>query len=96
MVRSKFTSDLPLLLVYGSILTRFLLSTADDRRNLTKSLVANGQLEFINGAWCDSLFVHFPCSLGDVLQSPFVHLPLSWGVVSHFPVFWFPPRSFGG
>jgi alpha-mannosidase len=24
----------------------------DDRRNLTRSLVANGQLEFINGAWC--------------------------------------------
>jgi alpha-mannosidase len=24
----------------------------DDRRNVTKALVANGQLEFINGAWC--------------------------------------------
>ena len=24
----------------------------DARRNLTRALVANGQLEFINGAWC--------------------------------------------
>ena len=24
----------------------------DDRRNVTKGLVASGQLEFINGAWC--------------------------------------------
>ena len=24
----------------------------DDRRNVTKALVASGQLEFINGAWC--------------------------------------------
>jgi hypothetical protein len=24
----------------------------DDRRNVTKKLVKNGQLEFINGAWC--------------------------------------------
>jgi hypothetical protein len=24
----------------------------EDRRNVTRGLVANGQLEFINGAWC--------------------------------------------
>ena len=33
----------------------------DERRNQTKALVANGQLEFINGGWCsESPLLSFP------------------------------------
>jgi hypothetical protein len=49
----------------------------DERRNVTKALVANGQLEFINGAWCmhDEASPFYTEMVDQVVRNPVLFEP---------------------